>query len=571
MTLVLIGLAMFGVLKLGRMLTSSVTKVGDETEVHEQILKHTLIQNSQPLLVGMVQQETQDMTTDPDYPPILEAETENTRGEIEDLRNGNQFFRSTSIAGWTVYDYNDTSATRLYTRRAYLDARINNNQKWTVRIYAVVTQPVHSQFFCCLMTSQSPSCQSASAHVHVRSMKELTFEKRLIARVFITCHVSVYTRYTHVALTLNRIRELPPDVRPLPLVRPLSNQTEEFEHKLGLCVPLSYGHFSDGHAVRFIEWMETLVMFGVTEFNIYNVSMTSTPAFKAVLNHYKHQNLLRVFETPPPISSQRLNRVRSLYNVSKMADLVILNECVTENMYRYRHVIVVDLDEILVPRKSIDKKPYNIVSVLDDMGPTMQYTATFLVKSFMYFLDMQSSQVSQRSNIKEVMGNQLLSYKHTIRLRREEAYLDAKQITNPRLCAHVYMHYCDVTASFNVRHVPVQNVAFVSDNLMTINHYRKSCANQWRTEVAREREMFVQRCLFFERKVHKNAKHVDDLFMHRFVEEIWNRVQPVLEEYHLTSVEASPKRFLHVGEDLRFELSQHKKAKRRKAKSKDDF
>ena len=481
---------------------------------------------------------------------------------MEETEVADDVIASENISDWTVYHYNDTNATRMYTRRAYIDERSTLDHEWTVRIYAVITPPINSgrkQFYCCLLTLSAVECDVVRAHLHIRAMKELTFDGRVIARAFITCRVPENSSYTHVVPMRTPMLQLSLNVDPLPLRRLHDNESAPLPHQLGVCVPLSYGFFDDADAVRFIEWIETHVMFGVSEFNIYNVTMLATPAFHATLQFYQNRGWLRVIDAPPPLHDLSINPESDLYNVSKMADLVILNECLAENMYRYRHVIVIDLDEVMVPRTREVPGNYRIASCLRSMGPSLLEAASLIVQSFMYFLDVRSAKIVKRrisanGNVQRI-DYPLIAAKHTIRLSREEAFLDAKQITNPRVCTHAYLHHCDRMFSRDPHDTPVYNIGFVSENRLVVQHYRSSCRTGWRKNVAQEQAMFHNRCHFFNRALHRHTRHLEDRFMERFLDDLWPRVLDVRLKLGLNGTLASPSRYLRVGGDLRFNLT----------------
>ena len=63
---------------------------------------------------------------------------------------------------------------------------------------------------------------------------------------------------------------------------------------VGVCVPVLYGDISKVQAIRLVEWVEVHRMFGVSEFNMYNVSLQRAPeTFLSILRYYTSQNIIR--------------------------------------------------------------------------------------------------------------------------------------------------------------------------------------------------------------------------------------------------------------------------------------
>lgn len=103
-------------------------------------------------------------------------------------------------------------------------------------------------------------------------------------------------------------------------------------------------HFDYDKALRLIEYIELNFLLGVQHFTFYN--HTVGPHVECVLNHYlkqKESPTVDVLEWNLDLRSQKEIRTEGL--------LAALNDCLYRNMYKYKYLALVDLDEFIIPRK----------------------------------------------------------------------------------------------------------------------------------------------------------------------------------------------------------------------------
>ena len=86
-------------------------------------------------------------------------------------------------------------------------------------------------------------------------------------------------------------------------------------------------------------------LFGAERFVVYN--MTACPAISPYIEHYVSAGLMDVHIWRPPVNYE--NSLR--YEAKTGGQLSMINDCVYRYMYRTKHLVLVNLDEIIVPRK----------------------------------------------------------------------------------------------------------------------------------------------------------------------------------------------------------------------------
>ena len=106
-----------------------------------------------------------------------------------------------------------------------------------------------------------------------------------------------------------------------------------------------FGSFTAEAAPLFIEWFELHRMFGVTDFTLYNATAQLSADVQRVFDYYTKRGLLQLHQIQPPDFARH---VKNRY-AADLGMRLALNDCMYRNMYRYRYIVVVDLDEILVP------------------------------------------------------------------------------------------------------------------------------------------------------------------------------------------------------------------------------
>ena len=52
---------------------------------------------------------------------------------------------------------------------------------------------------------------------------------------------------------------------------------EHTDHDFGICMAVSYGKMEGNNVYPLVEWIEMKALFGVTEVNFYNATVTACP------------------------------------------------------------------------------------------------------------------------------------------------------------------------------------------------------------------------------------------------------------------------------------------------------
>ena len=125
---------------------------------------------------------------------------------------------------------------------------------------------------------------------------------------------------------------------------------------------------------------------------------------------------------------------------------LMLNECIYQNMYRYRYTVVVDLDEIIVP---VNSSTYN------EVYTQLNVHTSLTVRTSAFYLTYPAQLTS---------GTDLTSLRHFLRSDDHRV----KVVLNPRHCVAMTSHRCEI---------PVRNRkrSLYRKHRLEVHHYRKTC------------------------------------------------------------------------------------------------
>ena len=230
----------------------------------------------------------------------------------------------------------------------------------------------------------------------------------------------------------------------VPIQNPIRGR---WTHEFGLCVNVAFGQYP-WHEL--IEWIELNKMLGVSEINIYNGSMPQNmrPLFK----YYEEQGLLRLHQMPPPHFNYNESGIRVAMPAST-------NDCMLRYMYRYKYIIVIDFDEVIMPR--LDENYHDMLARIDKDYKLDEPWFSYTFRNLYFFKDLAPQSGP--------------SYTKMLRYRKrskdpDEFMIASKSFTDPRRCKSVFSHYCDIR--FKNSNTPKQWTIRVNTDIAMSHHYR---------------------------------------------------------------------------------------------------
>uniref|UniRef100_A0A6P7GHY1 Glycosyltransferase family 92 protein n=1 Tax=Diabrotica virgifera virgifera TaxID=50390 RepID=A0A6P7GHY1_DIAVI len=110
---------------------------------------------------------------------------------------------------------------------------------------------------------------------------------------------------------------------------------------------------------RLSEWIEMLNATGVNKIFFYE--LYTHPNIRKILNYYEKIGKIQVTSLTLPAGASNVPFLQHFYLEKqgirkRLNEIVPYNDCFYRNMYRYKYIIVIDTDEVIVPMKDDNLK-----------------------------------------------------------------------------------------------------------------------------------------------------------------------------------------------------------------------
>jgi len=167
-------------------------------------------------------------------------------------------------------------------------------------------------------------------------------------------------------------------------------------------------HFNYDNILPFLEWIEFHKLMGVTRFTFYNHTIGSN--VNCLLSQYGDEVDIEVLPWTLPFVSQKEIRTEGLF--------VALNDCVYRNRGGSKYLLLVDLDEMIVPKRSQNYSM--LVDKLDTLSNRKKIGAYSFQNAFFYLQwpDDQSLFKIEGNSLAERVSKKLLTLRKTRRRSR---------------------------------------------------------------------------------------------------------------------------------------------------------
>ena len=189
------------------------------------------------------------------------------------------------------------------------------------------------------------------------------------------------------------------------------------------------------------EWFEFNKLLGVTEIHLYNVTLTAEPTMQRLLDHYASSALLKMHTMPPPMNYTSADGVK---DPAKTCITIGLQDCLYRNLHRFKYLVVVDVDEVILPYKETNYHDMMTRLVSEHKSDkSFQFVAKNFCRTFPPDLTQPNVSVALRQT--QVAPSST-----------------AKSIHNPRRCFDLTVHHCG-------------ELVKLREAEGTVHHYRRRC------------------------------------------------------------------------------------------------
>ncbi|KAA0183257.1 hypothetical protein HAZT_HAZT008750 [Hyalella azteca] len=172
----------------------------------------------------------------------------------------------------------------------------------------------------------------------------------IVQPYLVSCHIPV--GYRHLVPESVSLVEKPCDIAVTNL-RVIYNVPEDKKRgEFAVCVK-GLDFLNKDFSVRLVEWLETLHHLGAEKIFLYQLEIH--PNITKVLKHYEELGLVDVTPITLPAYQPNIKGLRHMYLLNRVTnqyqnELIPYNDCLYKNMYRYKHIALLDIDEIIMPK-----------------------------------------------------------------------------------------------------------------------------------------------------------------------------------------------------------------------------
>ncbi len=352
-----------------------------------------------------------------------------------------------------VYDtwhHHRTDKHNIYMYSAFFDERRDNGFYPSVRILAVAaTIPDENPIF----------CQVWYPGVTNPVVKKVKVKKNggghkvsgvWLEQYYFVCHLEMsYPIPRRVSVVSQPCATA---LNSVPIYLPIR---APYQHEFGVCVPVAFWRIPP---YRLVEWIEANRMFGVSEINVYHVNMSAETL--GILRYFEtNDTIVRLHSIP---SVPKYERTRG---GNKIGSPISLNDCMYRNTYRYRWTVVIDFDEIIVPRMH-DNYSAMVDHILAKAKLTKIPPPALTFRNAYFWTGCGSQQKSPDGSV---------MLRHLVREPPNKFLYAAKSFIDPTRCTSVFNHYC--LHKFPMRYPNENWTVDVGDKVALSHHYRENYKN----------------------------------------------------------------------------------------------
>ena len=260
---------------------------------------------------------------------------------LYDIHFNNIYWQETSTTNGTFYLYG-----------AYLDVRKNNRLGPTVRILGMIDRLEPKVKTYCLLwfeDAKEPVVSKVVEYKYIWYKKWGNYKPGIFQPYLLACQlpkshwkkapisVSVVERVCDTATNNLRVIYNPPK----------SGVKKDF----AVCVK-GLDFPNQDLSVRLIEWIELLSILGADKVFFYQLEIH--PNVSKVIEHYVKKDMVDITPISLPGHQPNIQLLQHLYLKSKVNnkrqnELIPYNDCLYRNIYRYKYIALLDIDEVIMP------------------------------------------------------------------------------------------------------------------------------------------------------------------------------------------------------------------------------
>ncbi|GAB6033633.1 hypothetical protein CHUAL_013692 [Chamberlinius hualienensis] len=151
---------------------------------------------------------------------------------------------------------------------------------------------------------------------------------------------------------------------------------------------------------RLLEWVHLLKLIGADKIFFYEFEVH--PNVAAVLNYMEANQMAEVIPLTLPGHQPNLQELRSIYlkkmiGRKRLNEIIPYNDCLYRNLYLYKYVVLLDIDEVIMPTSTSSWKALmeQIQSIVELNKPKDYKAASYNVRNVYFFSDLHDAKAEE--------------------------------------------------------------------------------------------------------------------------------------------------------------------------------
>jgi hypothetical protein len=230
----------------------------------------------------------------------------------------------------------------------------------------------------------------------------------------------------------------------------------------------------DDISFRLVEWIELIALLGAEKIFFYKFDIH--PNISKTLRYYQDKQFIRVQEITLPGSQPNSLRARKAFLEQKIDsrrqnEVIPYNDCLYENINLYEYVVLLDIDEIIMPLQHHNWS--QLIKTFTQRTENLNASYAALLTRNIYFLENITEEISSQSNSQSHDLSDIPTYLHMLRhiyrsSHHTEFGLYVKPFFDTKHVIAIHNHYpLSCFQDCVMKEIDI--------NLVHLQHYRKDC------------------------------------------------------------------------------------------------
>ena len=260
---------------------------------------------------------------------------------IYDIHFNNIYWQETLTSNGTFYLYG-----------AYLDIRRTNRLGPTIRILGMIDRLEPKVKTYCLMwfdKDKEPVVSKVVEYKYIWFKKWGNYKPGIFQPYLLACQLPK-SHWQETPISVSIVEHICDTATNN--LKVIYNKAEKKKKDFAVCVK-GLDFPTDDLSTRLVEWIELLSLLGADKVFLYQLEIH--PNVSKVLDYYVKKGKVDLTPISLPGHQPNVKILQHLYlksktNNKRQNELIPYNDCLYRNIYRYKYVALLDIDEVILPK-----------------------------------------------------------------------------------------------------------------------------------------------------------------------------------------------------------------------------